>query len=76
MKIRDIPFAVLRRAPFDVLQQASTALDRYVQARQAARLRRERARLEDELAETRASLAEIRALAGHTPTEEPTHEPT
>jgi hypothetical protein len=60
----------LNDLPLDLLQETSTTLDHYLQARRKARLHREREYLADELRDTRTHLAEIQTLAGATPERE------
>ncbi len=54
----------LRDVPLDLLQEANTALSRYVRARRKQKLRQEQARLQAELLDMRTDLAEIQALVG------------
>jgi hypothetical protein len=52
----------LKDLPLDLLQEATTVLDRYIWARRRQKLHQEQARLREELQDMRTDLAEIQAL--------------
>ena len=53
----------LKDLPLDLLQETTSALDRYVRARRKQKLHQEQARLQEELQDMRTDLAEIQALS-------------